>query len=1123
MRQEYKLSLDLGTNSIGWCVFDLKKDPDDSTKNLIPCAIRKMGVRLFSEPRNPKNKTTLAAARRAKRLARRNLQRFKQRKNKLINLLVKHRLMPDNETDRLKLKEKNPYLLRHKAIREQLSLFEIGRAIYNLNIRRGFKSNRKELLKEDSEKSKLKQHIKHLESLLKENNYDTIGDFLYARQDAGLKIKCWSPNDEKKASTSDKEALKDEFFISRELVKKELELIWETQRKYHPEILTDNAFSEISDCILSQRPLKSCKELIGTCSYERNLESAQLKRAPRALVSHELLSLFQRLGNLKYLDKNDSSLSQKALTIDQIFKVYNYAWSNPSSKLEFSKIREICNFDSSISFNYEKAELKKQNNSKKTKTKTEASSLEFVANLAAIKELGIFSNLIKVKDFKTLDEIIYKLVSEADDEEVFNHIESKVDKELSEKEKESLMDEGLAKCAEKLKSDYASMCEIAINKFLGEYLSLLIVGCFDSLPKFNDLENKLYPDRAKQDGFRDELPFYGDLPLNCLTPMPSFKNNVRKLEIEKRITNPTVHVALNQLRLIVNSLIKKYGKPAQISLELARDLKNSKKEKERIATSQEHNKDIKDEFKEFASQYRGNINSHDDLVKFKLWKEMKVTGDRLCVYSDKKISCTNLFSNEIQIEHIKPFSKSLDDSLSNKVLAHWSANQDKKNKTPYQAFSNSEKYSWEEIKDRSYDLFYAVNRKKYFNLISEEEPKVEDFLARQLTDTQYISRVARKYLSCLIEEKNIFVNNGRVTKIIRDDALGLSSLLNPDSNTKDRRDHRHHALDAFVVGIIDSAMVNRIHRASARNENIKSLVSSLKAIEGDNSRLLEDLETHLMKIQISVKPDHSIDGEIHKESIYGLKPLIDFEKKYKTNPFKEPLDSESYFFGVERVKLDDLKDFTHVVNPYLREQLKKCFEEKANASEAINYFKESVSSKTKKIKVFTELNPAKYIVRKNESGEVFQGFKSGNNAFAIIYKNLKNKYEISIVSTFDAYQARKIARVYKSCKEHLPKYIDVLVNNNRPSLDSELQYVLFQGDIIQIDNPDKTSKFKKVNLLVKSFRADENNVIVANELLPVELQSNLEGFDKKKGERRANMRFFNDHQPIKLKLSPIGA
>lgn len=362
-----------------------------------------------------------------------------------------------------------------------------------------------------------------------------------------------------------------------------------------------------------------------------------------------------------------------------------------------------------------------------------------------------------------------------------------------------------------------------------------------------------------------------------------------------------------------------------------------------------------------------------------------------------------------------------------------------------------------------------------------------------------------------------------MTKIIRDDALGLSSLLNPDSNTKDRRDHRHHALDAFVVGIIDSAMVNRIHRASARNENIKSLVSSLKAIEGDNSRLLEDLETHLMKIQISVKPDHSIDGEIHKESIYGLKPLIDFEKKYKTNPFKEPLDSESYFFGVERVKLDDLKDFTHVVNPYLREQLKKCFEEKANASEAINYFKESVSSKTKKIKVFTELNPAKYIVRKNESGEVFQGFKSGNNAFAIIYKNLKNKYEISIVSTFDAYQARKIARVYKSCKEHLPKYIDVLVNNNRPSLDSELQYVLFQGDIIQIDNPDKTSKFKKVNLLVKSFRADENNVIVANELLPVELQSNLEGFDKKKGERRANMRFFNDHQPIKLKLSPIGA
>jgi len=182
----------------------------------------------------------------------------------------------------------------------------------------------------------------------------------------------------------------------------------------------------------------------------------------------------------------------------------------------------------------------------------------------------------------------------------------------------------------------------------------------------------------------------------------------------------------------------------------------------------------------------------------------------------------------------------------------------------------------------------------------------------------------------------------------------------------------------------------------------------------------------------------------------------------------------------------------------------------------------------KKIKAFTELQaPAKYIVKRNESGEVLHGFKSGNNAFGIVYKNSKNKYEIRIVSTDDAYQARKA---------NPDQYINRLVHD-RQSSDSKPQYVLFQGDIIQIDNPDKTSKFKKVNLLVKKLTSRSDGrfaIIVSGELNPLLIQKDYYGWKEKKNKKgeiiglealvkELSPKFFQDHQPIKLNLSPIGA
>src|SRR3546814_16809824 len=58
-----------------------------------------------------------------------------------------------------------------------------------------------------------------------------------------------------------------------------------------------------------------------------------------------------------------------------------------------------------------------------------------------------------------------------------------------------------------------------------------------------------------------------------------------------RIANPTVHIGLNQLRRLLNALIEEYGKPAEIVVELARELKLSREETDRIRREQsEHTK-----------------------------------------------------------------------------------------------------------------------------------------------------------------------------------------------------------------------------------------------------------------------------------------------------------------------------------------------------------------------------------------------------------------------------------------------------------------------------------------------------------------------------------------------------
>ena len=144
-----RLGLDLGTNSIGWCLLDLDSHGD-------PVSIFRTGVRIFSDGRDPKSLGSLKATRREARSARRRRDRFIQRQRFLINELMRLGLMPEDDDQRHALAFKDPYSIRKKALDEQVHPHEMGRAIFHINQRRGFKSNRKS---GDNEAGVVKQSI----------------------------------------------------------------------------------------------------------------------------------------------------------------------------------------------------------------------------------------------------------------------------------------------------------------------------------------------------------------------------------------------------------------------------------------------------------------------------------------------------------------------------------------------------------------------------------------------------------------------------------------------------------------------------------------------------------------------------------------------------------------------------------------------------------------------------------------------------------------------------------------------------------------------------------------------------------------------------------------------------
>ncbi|HOF40498.1 MAG TPA: type II CRISPR RNA-guided endonuclease Cas9 [Candidatus Hydrogenedentes bacterium] len=379
---------------------------------------------------------------------------------------------------------------------------------------------------------------------------------------------------------------------------------------------------------------------------------------------------------------------------------------------------------------------------------------------------------------------------------------------------------------------------------------------------------------------RDQA-FEGNWARNVLDQLPGVA------EACKTIRNPVVMRTLTETRRVVNAIIRTYGKPDYIRIELAREMKKSRDERKKITAEIQKRRKANDALRQKIIDTTGDPRvTGRDLLKARLWEECgglwKECGGR-CPYTGKSIPFHELFSQDSpwDIEHIIPFSRCLDDSFFNKTLCYHEENRNvKQNRTPREAYEHSG--HWDDILDRVARFQGDAAREKLrrFQMSTEDLLEFEEFSARQLNDTKFASREARNYLAWLYgpeAQSRIQASRGQITSYLRS-AWRLNSILG-DGGEKVRGDHRHHAVDAIAIALTDRATVKALSDAAASQFRERGRSRGFeKRMTEPWAGFLEDVQRAIDGVVVSHRPSRKVAGSFHEDTNYSP-PRTDREGK----------------------------------------------------------------------------------------------------------------------------------------------------------------------------------------------------------------------------------------------------
>lgn len=771
---------------------------------------------------------------------------------------------------------KENYLWRSLALKEQLDLEQLAVVLQKVNA---------QLKKSDSHLGKISDRSKELYF-----KHQTVGQYQ-------LEQLLKDPHS----------SLRNQVFYRQDYME-EFERICETQSRFHPELTTEMRNTLRNIIIFYQRPLKSQKSLVAYCEFEKGR-----KVCPKSSPVFQEFKIWQMLNNLKidgmYLDIDTKQLMFKELSIQKelsktdVLKIL--FGKSKGHDMNFRKLEG--NRTQATLFQAYSRILSLSGHDEIDFSKGADAIIEKTA--AVFSALGIGTGILTFDSSKSgkdmENEPLYRLwhliysYTEDSSKTGYDSLVRKLHDEFG-----FDPEYGKILAAVTFEDDYGSLSTKAMRRILPYMKKGMEYSAACTEAGYRHSQRSLTKEEIESKEYKDRLDI---LPKNTLR-------------------NPVVEKILNQMINVVNGVIDTYGKPDEIRVELARELKKNAAERqsmtEAINRSTKENKEIEEKLKQDFGMSHVSRNS---IIRYKLYMELKDNGFKT-LYSNTYIPYEDLFSKRFDIEHIIPQSRLFDDSFANKTLESKDINITKGDMTALDFVTD--KYGQEgleEYRSRVEMLFKnnAISKTKYHNLLRTGKDIPENFIQRDLRDTQYISKKALEMLGDIV--KSVVATSGEITARLREDwglvdvlkelnwdkydKLGLTEYYNdPDgrriSRIKDwtkRNDHRHHAMDALTVAFTRRSIIQYLNTLNAKDKEQQQEITSkgrlMPPMPFDEIR--SEAKRHLSDILISIKAKNKVAtrnvnktkrkggsnekvqltprGQLHNETVYGQ--ILQYECK----------------------------------------------------------------------------------------------------------------------------------------------------------------------------------------------------------------------------------------------------
>ncbi len=912
--EQLTFGLDIGIASVGWAVLGEERIVD-------------LGVRCFDKAETAKEGESLNLARRTARLLRRRLRRRAWRLTKLARLLKRNGLI--KEVNFFKQPPASgtpaalPWQLRVEGLDRLLSADEWARVIYHLCKHRGFHWMSKAEEKKadsDNEGGKVKQGLAGTKKLMQEKNYRTTAEMVLAE---------FPDAQRNKQGNYDKA-------LSRKLLSEEFSLLFQQQRAFgnpHAHATLEAALLDPqSGLFWAQKPALSGKDLLkmlGFCTFEKSEY-----RAPKASFTAERHVWLTRLNNLRLvLDGTTRPLNEEERRV-ALSLPYQQASDLTYKQLGNALIKAGCLAKDSFKF----AGLAYPSARQKAEEKAKDPEGERLVKLPAWQELrktledaGLKDAWLKLSTDalegrpESLDQIAWVLSIYKEDDEV------------------------AAKLRELALSD--TLVQALLTVRFDKFSNLSLKALYRIVPR---MEQGQRYDQAVADipeyGHHSQLHQVGAGEDKYLPPFYSGRDKNGRMVFDPDMDvprNPVVLRALNQARKVVNALIRQYGSPHSVHIEMARDLSRPLDERRDVEKLQKEFRERNEKDKaQFAQDFNlsGAVKGKE-FEKYQLYREQQSK----CAYSGATIDLSRLLElGYVEIDHALPYSRSFDDSKNNRVLVLTRENRNKGNQTPYEYLGGKD----DSDRWRQFVAFVESNKAyrlaKRSRLLRKDfgEKEAESFRERNLNDTRYICRFFKNYVERYLKladdstAKRCVVLSGQLTALLRA-RWGLLKVR-ADSD-------RHHALDAAVVAACSHGMVKRMSDYSRRKEldQVREGFVDMETGEIVNRAMFEQLEQHFPapwahfhhELEARLKIDNPVLlreemqrlGTYSEDALTELRPLFVSRAPQRRNSgaahkdtiYAQPERLQEQGGVTQKVALSSLtlKDLDKLIDPHRNEKL----------------------------------------------------------------------------------------------------------------------------------------------------------------------------------------------------------